>query len=169
MYSKSSTSKHNVSVQQTILKEITSHPDSEKYSQEVVKGYLINTQNINYVCITMVVFLVAIRRCYENLRRSFNENQKENAHEYTEKQSRRRKYRSRRQRVSLCSYMNINRLWTICVHALAAIWEEESRSNRKRDEYILEISLSGIYDRGIRWPGWSRDNCSTQTSLEIWK
>ena len=40
----------------------------------------------------------AIKRCYENLRRTHNE-QKKDA-EYTDNQSRRRKYRSRRQRVS---------------------------------------------------------------------
>ena len=44
------------------------------------------------------VHAVAVKRCYENIRRTFNE-QQSGKQEFTEQQSKRRKYRSRRQRV----------------------------------------------------------------------
>ena len=47
-----------------------------------------------------IIIIVAVRRCYENLRRIFLEQQsgKEN---FVENQSKRRKYRSRRERVGI--------------------------------------------------------------------
>ena len=45
-------------------------------------------------------FSVSVKRCFESLRSSFNES-KEGKEDYVEEQSKRRKYRSRRQRVSL--------------------------------------------------------------------
>lgn len=51
----------------------------------------------NYVCIFINAFVVAIKRCYENVRRSHLEEQNEKS-EFTEQQAKRRKYRSRRER-----------------------------------------------------------------------
>lgn len=42
---------------------------------------------------------MAVKRCYENIRRTFLEQQSEKK-DFAEKQAKRRKYRSRRQRVS---------------------------------------------------------------------
>ncbi len=52
----------------------------------------------NYLYI-FIYFEVAVRRYYENLRRSFLEEQS-GKRDYVEDQSNRRKYRSRRERVS---------------------------------------------------------------------
>ena len=50
--------------------------------------------------------IAAVKRCYENVRRSFMEGQdgKEN---YVEEQSKRRRYRARRQRVHIINFMGI--------------------------------------------------------------
>lgn len=48
--------------------------------------------------LAFLYILVAVRRCYENLRRTFNEQQSEKK-DFAEEQAKRRKYRSRRERV----------------------------------------------------------------------
>ena len=49
--------------------------------------------------------LVAVRRCYENLRRTFLEHQS-GKEDFLENQSKQRKYRSRRERVCVISITN---------------------------------------------------------------
>ena len=50
------------------------------------------------------IIIAAIKRLYQNVRRTFVE-QSEGKEEYVENQSKRRKYRSRRQRVSTLYYV----------------------------------------------------------------
>ena len=111
----SSISPHNLKVREALVKEITNLPDCQ-FAENTVKGKLFITFNYNdlacncaltnntiilaTICLPIYMCIAAVKRCYEGLRRNLLENQ-EGKEEYTEDQAKRRKYRSRRQRVSL--------------------------------------------------------------------
>ena len=86
---------HNKMVQAAIVSEIVNQPNT-KVKAETAKGYLFPLS----LCYLSVYYIVAVKQCYENLRRTYLE-QQENKLEFSESQSQRRKYRSRRSRVRL--------------------------------------------------------------------
>ena len=90
----------NNKVKVAIVKDIRSQPGCE-FDERLV----CRTQKIFSFFIPSIYqnqFLVAARRCYENLRRISLE-QREDKIEYAEEQAKRRKYRSRKERV--CTYL----------------------------------------------------------------
>ena len=66
-----------------------------KVKYEVCKGF---QYGIYYYILYLALIVVAVRRCYENLRRTYLE-QQSGKEELVEQQAKRRKYRSRRERV----------------------------------------------------------------------
>ena len=112
-----SSSPHNKDVQLKIMQEIKDQPEC-KFSESEIKGkYLCyylrlrtlpglaskkaHTTVLPKIGITFgceFCSSVAVKRCYENTRRTFLESQEEKK-EFAENQAKCRKYRSRRQRV----------------------------------------------------------------------
>lgn len=96
LYKHRRSSDHNSSVQQRIITEILDQADY-KFSESIVKGIIDSYCGFS-LYYPRPVHAVAVKRCYENIRRTFNE-QQSGKQEFTEQQSKRRKYRSCRQRV----------------------------------------------------------------------
>ena len=96
----SSSTSHNREVKCHLLKEITGQPDN-KYEIETVRG--------SYIYLLLRIYCIhtaAIKRCYENIRRNHTE-QKDGMEDYVINQAKKRKYRSRRQRVFNLIYIYI--------------------------------------------------------------
>ena len=92
-----STSSHNRKVLEEIMAEIMSSTTSTNLKAKTARG---NKRTILWVVSLQCVCVVAVKHCYENQRRFYLE-QKEEREGHVEYQSQRRKYRSRRERVSL--------------------------------------------------------------------
>ena len=82
-------SDYNKQVQLNICDQIQSQPES-KFTEKEIKGEANCNNHLT----------VAVRRCYENLRRVFLEHQS-GKEDMVEHQSKMRKYRSRRERVNI--------------------------------------------------------------------
>ena len=105
----SSCSQHNNNVKDNIMNEICSQTNN-KFSENVVKSKLVCNLQIKIIpkfnglptlllMFISYMLLVAVKWCYESLRRTYLEEQ-EGKEDYVENQSKRRRYRSRRQRVN---------------------------------------------------------------------
>ena len=136
-----------------------------KYSSEVAKGLI-------FCCCSQISFhyyvyyQAGIKRCFENLRRNYNE-QKEGKEEYVETQSKRRKYRYRWQRVSYSAILIY--FDNSFSKTLTAVWEKGLGGVYKRNEFVLVQAVTSIHDRRIGWRGQSRMYHSAQVAVEIWK
>lgn len=88
---------HNTSVTEKLIAEVLAQSDPGIDKATIKSKYLL------VLCLLIVTFSIvlaaAVKRCYENKRRQALESKKENC--YREQLHRSRKYRSRRQRVSL--------------------------------------------------------------------
>ena len=92
-------SEENKSVRRSIIQDILSQPNCKFEEKTIHRKFFRLKVIINFTSV-----IVAVKRCYENLRRTLLEQQtgKEN---FIENQAKRRKYRSRRERVCTLKFI----------------------------------------------------------------